>query len=82
MMYAENREKENEMKMQEALKIARQIAKGRCTVSSHYGESRRKDRAVKISGCFQRDAGPIAAEIAEALNGNVVIAAGFAAVWL
>jgi len=74
------------MKMRDALQTARKIASSRVTITPHYGDpaNKRIDRAVRISGCFQRDARPIAAEIARALNrdGNQRISAGFVCVWL
>ena len=45
-------------------------------------DSKRKDRAVRITGCFANEAREVAGDIAEALDGTVAAQAGFVCVWL
>lgn len=70
------------MNMKDALKIAKKVAVDRADVSSHYGADKRKDRAVRITGCFANEATVVARDIADALNGTVAAQAGFVCVWL
>ncbi len=69
------------MRMRDAIKIAKRVARNRASVSPHYGRTRR-DRAVRITGCRPDDAGCPGGEIAEATGGHLRESAGFVAVWL
>jgi len=65
----------------EAMKVAEEIANGRCSLTHHHGEGK-YDRAIRLSGCFLRDADEIGREIAAALPGGKYVQSGnFAAVW-
>ena len=70
------------MNMKDALKIAKSVAAGKADVSAHYGNDKRKDRAVRITGCFADEAKKVAVGIAEKLHGTVAAQAGFVCVWL
>ena len=72
----------NKMNMKDSLKIAKKVAADRADVSAHYGTDKRKDRAVRITGCFANEARDVAHDIAEAINGTVAAQAGFVCVWL
>lgn len=65
----------------EAMKVAEAIANGRCSLTHHQGDGK-YDRAIRLSGCFLRDANEIGPEIAAELpGGKYVRSGGFAAVW-
>lgn len=70
------------MNMKDALKIAKKVAANRADVSAHYGADKRKDRAVRITGCFADEAKVVARDIANAIDGTIAVQAGFVCVWL
>lgn len=70
------------MTMRDALKKAKEIVRNRADVSAHYGDNKRTDRAVRITGCFADEAESIGFEIAEGIDGTLATQAGFVCVWL
>jgi len=67
------------MTMRQAMVHARRIAAGRCNVQPHRGEG--GERAIRITATWPDPAREIAAEIAEAIHGEVRTAAQWCAVW-
>jgi len=68
--------------MRDAIKIAKKTVGDSAKVSAHYGNNKRTDRAIQITGCFLDEAKNYAAEIANAVKGKVAAQAGFVCVWL
>lgn len=69
------------MNAKDALKIAEEIAKDRCSVTMHKGTTK-FDRGIRLSGCMLDDARTIGHEIADRLPGGAYRDSdGFSCVW-